>query len=157
MISQADQLAAQAKEMEMEKVFQLTERNISRAIETAKPSVIVAGPSAPAVNGVARKRAPEDEDLMKKVRPFLRKGEVLMQFIARTGISVHQLSTYTHRDLKHLVAVVEGNVAEDTGAIEPKRVPIPSKFYVTIGSTANIDGHLAKNKMPPNVVEVGWD
>jgi hypothetical protein len=149
-----NEAAVASKMKATEEASQRLTQNLNRQVEQAVPMQVVAGPNGPTRNGVARRRAPENPDLLAKVRPFLRKGETLMQFFSRTGISAHQLLTYTHRDLKHLVAVVEGNVAEDTGAIEPKRTPIPSKFYVSVEShqTGLLDAHL-QPRLPDNMVD----
>jgi hypothetical protein len=149
------ELDRQEKARQTGEMDALNERNVGRQIRDARPMVVVAGPSGPPRNGIAQRRAEEDPDLLAKVKPFLRKGETIMQWFARTGIGAHQLLTYTHRDLKHLVAVVEGNRAEDTGAIEPKRSSIPSKFRVTFDASGDLDGAYSKSRMPNNIVEVG--
>jgi hypothetical protein len=151
-LTEADRLDAQKKERAMGETEQVHDRNLGRQIEYAKthPMKIVAGPSGPALNGVAQKRAPEDVDLLKKTAHLRAKGESLLAFMARTGISLHQIINYTKRDIDNLYMVAKQNEMP-----EPKRTPIPDKFKVTIDASGDLDAHLAKNRMPDNIVEVG--
>jgi hypothetical protein len=154
MISQADQQEAQAKSRAMEEMSQLNERNLTRQIREAKPMVVVAGPVGPARNGIARAVASEDKVLLDKSAPFRLKHEPLIAFFARTGVGAHQLRTLSHSELKRLIAVKLAN-ADDVR--EPKASKIPDKFRVTFDASGMLDAHLAKNNLPPNMLDTWID
>lgn len=153
-LTEADKLDAQKKERAVGEMEQVHDRNLGRQMEYAKthPMTIVAGPSGPAVNGIARNVVSEDQDLLAKTQRLRAKGENLLAFMARTGISLHQIINYTKRDLDNLYAVAKLNEIP-----APKATKIPDKFKVTFEASGDLDAHLAKNRMPANMVEVGWE
>ncbi len=125
------------------------ERNLNQQIRSAKPMAIVAGPVGPPLNGIARTVIGEDPELLKKSAPFRLKNETtVLAFIGRTGISAHQLRTYSKSELENLYRVVMSN--EDT-VVVPHTTGIPDKFRITFTSGGNIDA--VTSKMPPGIAD----
>jgi hypothetical protein len=153
MISQIDLAEGQAKIRAQQEMDLVNERAIGRQIENARPMPIVAGPVGAAINGVSRRVIGDDAVLLARTQHLRLKKETMGQFHSRTGIGANQILTLSLKELESLYKITQ--LQEKIEA--PKATPIPSKFRETFRADGFLDAHLVKNRMPPNVVEVGWE
>jgi len=151
MISQNDQLEGQVKVRQMGEMEKVLEKNLNRYCRDAKPMPVVAGRIGPARNGIAPSIAPEDPEFLARTKGLRLKNEGLVAFIARTGVSLHQIHTLAKDALKRLIEIKAQNA---DAVVEPKRPAklIPDNMHVTFDASGLLDAHLAP-RMPANVVE----
>jgi len=142
--------AAQAKQRQVDEMSARLTQNLSLQVANAKPMPVLGGMPGPAVNGVARPFVGDDPELLKRTATVRKKNETLMQFYARTGVSAHQLTTLSRREIEKLVRLAESN--EDMNQPQPRATKIPAKFAVTFDASGDLDGAYSKPRLPDNLI-----
>jgi hypothetical protein len=76
------------------------------------------------------------EETLKKIRPFLKKDEPWLQWIARTGLGEPSIQQMSRDEIKRHIEAVEANKENDPSAILAERgdfvQPRPRKFYIEV-------------------------
>ncbi len=75
------------------------------------PMTISAGPGLPSVEGLpGRAVTGDDPTLLEKTKSVRGRGERLIQLMARTGIGLAQLRSFSVREIEHFVDTVSKNI-----------------------------------------------
>jgi hypothetical protein len=106
---------------------------LANLVRAARPPQVCGGPDYSTPNGVKWARTAEDSDLLAKTVSVRSKDEKLIELMARTGISLHQLRTLTMQEIERFVRTVQDNgndpyIPQTFTAPEVKKRP--AKLYL---------------------------
>jgi len=104
---------------------------MARLMRNLKPLRVLAGnPLGPVDGRIPQQFLGEDESILKKISHVIRKGEKLMQFFSRVGLSLSQSRTMSKNEISRFVQQSEANaMAEpDKNFFEPR--PLPNKITI---------------------------
>jgi hypothetical protein len=96
--------------------------------------LVVAGAVGKPTDGKAPlQRAPEDQELVSRIRHTMKPGEKLIQWYARVGLGKSQIMTMTKSEITRAVELAEERAKDDTTAPEQFLArPRPAKFFIQV-------------------------